>query len=170
MQNHVSATVMLFAVFCNPLMAQEMKSNPDLFSQCADDYNNRAVYRARLEDGISLAKYMNAERSKLEDTINVHATEIKRLDEILEIMRNSDSVKNKRDRAYRRYSIAFDEYNEFNVGFKRERAAYQHNADRANSISDRIRSQCLGTWSGKILGRFCGHDYKRYQRFCAVFN
>lgn len=170
MRNHVSAIVMLFAVFCNPLMAQEVKSNPDLFNQCADYYNERAVYLDRMEDGKSRAKYMNAKRADLETEIDIHETEINRLDEILKIMRNSDSVWDKRDRAYQRYKNAFDAYDEFNIGFKRARADYQRIVDRANAILGRIRSQCLGTWSGEILGQFCGHDYNRYQLFCAKFN
>lgn len=170
MRNIATAIIVQFAVFCNPLMAQEIKSNPDLFIQCADDYNERAVYLDRMEDGESRAKYMNAERADLEAEIDIHETEIRRLDEILEIMRNSDSVWDKRDRAFRRYSNAFDAYDEFNIGFKRERADYQRNVDRSNGILRRIRSQCLGTWSGEILGQFCGHNYNRYQLFCAKFN
>ena len=61
-----------------------------------------------MDDQKSEAAYMNDQKDRYESKINDH--ELNRLDKILEIMRNSDEVWDKREREYQRYTRTFNEY------------------------------------------------------------
>jgi septal ring factor EnvC (AmiA/AmiB activator) len=153
-----------------PATAQDVKNNPDLFLQCADYDNARRAIQAEMNAEKSEAEYMNDQKDRLEDQINDHERELKRLDEILKIMRSSDNVWDKREREYNRYTRAFDEYDDFMVGFRNARKNYQRKVDRSNSLLDNLNNQCFGTWSGSILGEYCGQGSSRMQAFCSRFD
>jgi len=153
-----------------PAVAQDVKSNPDLFLQCADYDNSYRAVRAEMDSRTSDAHYMNDQKARLEDRINDHERELKRLDEILKIMRNSDSVWDKRDREYNRYTRTFDEYDDFMVGFRNARHNFDRLIDRSDSLYASLKRECFGTWSGSILGSYCGQGSSRTQAFCSRFD
>ena len=153
-----------------PATAQDVKNNPDLFLQCADYDNSYRSVGAQMDNADSEADYMNAQRDRYEDQINDHERELKRLDEILKIMRNSDSVWDKREREYRRYSNTFDEYENFMVDYRRAFKGFQKLIDQSKSLTSRLNDDCFGTWSGEVLGRYCGKNDNRVQAFCSRFD
>jgi predicted RNase H-like nuclease (RuvC/YqgF family) len=153
-----------------PAVAQTTKSNPDLFLQCADYDNAYREVRNRMDSEKSQASYMNDQKDDLEDRIDDHEREINRLDEILKIMRSSDDVKYKRDREYRLYSRAFDEYDDFMIGFKQSRQNYQRMIDRSENLRGKLNDHCFGTWSRTVLDQYCGQGSNRMQAFCSRFD
>jgi len=56
------------------------------------------------------------------------------------------------------------------VDFRNARKNYQRKVDRSNSLRDNLNSQCFGTWSGSILGEYCGQGSSRMQAFCSRFD
>jgi septal ring factor EnvC (AmiA/AmiB activator) len=153
-----------------PSMAQTAKSNPDLFLQCADYDNSFRAIKAQMNSENTEAEYMSDQKRQLENRIDDHEREINRLDEILKIMRNSDNVWAKRDREFQRYTRAFEEYDDFMVGFNRSRQNYQRMIDRSKHLRDELKGQCFGTWSSSILDEYCGQGNSRMQAFCSRFN
>ncbi|SHK23357.1 hypothetical protein SAMN05444000_1238 [Shimia gijangensis] len=137
-------------------IAQETKSNPNLFRHCSDIYNDYSVY-------------LNRQRDDFIDEINTHADEVGCLDEIRKFMRNGDEVWSKRDRAYRKYSRAYDEYESFNVGDKQEREAFERIAGCSNSEGEKPNARCFGSRSRNTLDQFCDTGESRYQAFCSTF-
>ena len=153
-----------------PANAQDVKNNPDLFLQCADYDNSYRAIRADMDSQKSDARYMNEQKDRLEDRIKDHERELKRLDEILKIMRSSDNVWDKRDREYNRYTRTFDEYDDFMLGFRNSSRNYDRLIDRSDSVYANLKRECFGTWSGNILGTYCGQGNSRTQAFCSRFD
>ncbi len=162
--------IILFLAFSEPALSQEVKSNPDLFRQCADYQNQMYDVKNYIGQANSRAAEMNRTHDELVYEIDTHKAEIDRLTEIQKIMQSSEEVRSKRNYAIDRYHQAFDEYENFMQSYKYERARYDEYLANKKSLSNSIRSQCDGTWSGNVLGKFCDTGEVRFQRFCARFN
>jgi len=151
-------------------LATPLLANDDAtFSHCAPLFSQAAALRQSWDDYKAREPALISLQAKLERAKNEDLAEVRRLEDILEIMQNSDEVWAKYRHAYDRYETSHMNLNEFlsEASNLFERAKYYR--DQSDLVYDRISGECPDTMSTSLLQAKCGQGNGGYTAICTAF-
>lgn len=163
----VISTVLALATAA-PLWAQS--SNDSLFRTCAGYYNAMRSYARDWDHFQTVDKpEMNRRYSYLESVHDAELAEVKRLQQIAEIMQSSDEVWDKYYRAFDRYEQAASDLDNFADDANRVVNAMNSAQEQRELLGRRVTSECPNSWNGEFIRGRCNSGNSDYDAICLVY-